>query len=736
MIGPFTSVKINSKKAGENIKDVLLNSVSEGLIVAKDSGDIIYSNALGQAFMKEGLFGPIDIVSRNPKTFSYEGREYKAVYERIPEETGIEGVIATLVNTVGIKEQARELAEVKDKLAKATSFKGAFLANMSHEIRTPIHAIIGFAEIILKEAIPENLSSQIEMIKDSSYSLLAIINDVLDLSKLETGKMELVCSNYYISYVIRDIEATFSLSSSRKGLKFNIHLDDNIPSNLYGDKIRIRGTLLNLLNNAVKYTKEGQIDFYIKVLDKKDGVVTLCFEVQDTGIGIKKEDLNHIFESFSRFDIQNNYAVAGTGLGLSIAKGYMDLMGGKIEVSSEYGVGSTFRVIVDQKIIDDSPVDMNIVNARKKKDATGFMIKDINALVVDDNPVNLSVANGLMKSYGLKVDKASGGKEAIELCAKKDYHIIFMDQMMPEVDGIMAMKEIRKISDFYEKESKIIVLTADAMQGVRDRLIKDGFDEYISKPLEVHRLETVFRAFIPEEKFIAVDKRSKDIITIEEGLPGLDNTGIDKPANEIETVANDLKIPTDILEKRINACGGTLNDYKASCKKILEQAPSKIKKLRESKNTGDYERYTIEIHSLKSSLSSLGAMELSNRAKDQEYAGKERRFDYIDKNMEAFLRDYDAFMKKLEKLVADSGGSSITLPASREEWTKDEVVQIANKFLSLVDEFNFGEIFDILENISRLDMGPQTKGVFEDIEKIMNEMDIDALKTKLGDLIS
>ena len=735
MIGPFTPRKNENGKVSEAIKEALLNSVLEGLIVAKDTGDVIYSNELGEAIMKDGLFGPIDIVSRNPKVFTYGGREYKTVYERIPENVGIDGVIATLIDTVGIKEQADELAEVKEKLEKANNFKSAFLANMSHEIRTPIHAIIGFAEIILKESIPENLSTQIEMIKDSSYSLLAIINDVLDLSRIESGKMELVCSNYYISYVIRDIEATFSLAASRKGLTFNIHLDDNIPSSLYGDKIRIRGTLINLLNNAVKYTKEGHVDFYIKVLDKKDGLVTLCFEVHDTGIGIKKEDLNRIFDSFARFDIQNNYSVEGRGLGLSIAKGYMDLMGGRIEVSSEYGVGSTFKAIVDQRIIDDSPVDMEIVNARKKKDNKEFVIKNTKTLVVDDNPVNLSVANGLMRSYGMVADKASGGREAISMCINNEYDLIFMDEMMPEVDGVMAMKEIRKISDFYASKCKFVVLTADAIQGVKDRLIDEGFDDYLSKPLEVYRLEEVFHQYISEDNIVAKEQAPYDVITIEEGIPGLKNSATINEEDEIEEIAFGLKMPQDVLEKRIKACGGRLEDYKSICEIAYKHAPSKISKLRESQAAGDYERFTIEVHALKSTLASLGATELCERAKDQEYAGKERRFDYIDKNMDALLNDFEAYMNRVKTVVLNKQDEEEKV-SSNEEWSKDEIVQVANKFLALVDEFNFGEIFDILDNINALDMGPQTKSIFSEIENIMNDMDIDALKQKLGDLIS
>ncbi len=734
MLGFKPHITENEKQVNA-IKEVLLNEINEGLIVADNAGDIVFTNDLGKAFLDCGLFGPIDIVSKNPKTFVFEGTEYTVKYKSLSEHAGFKGTIATLFSTEGIKEQKREIEELKDSLEKSSGFKSAFLANMSHEIRTPIHAIIGFADIIMKENVADNIRAQIDMIKDSSYSLLAIINDVLDLSKIESGKMELVCSNYYISYVIRDIEATYSLLASRKGLKFEIHLDDNIPSNMYGDKIRLRGTLLNILSNAVKYTKEGRIDLYIKVLEKKDQMVTLCFEVKDTGIGIKDEDKNRLFESFARFDIQNNYSIEGRGLGLSIAKGYMDLMGGKIEVESEYGVGSTFRVIVDQKIIDDSPVDMNVVNARKKKAEKTFAIKDYKALVVDDNPVNLTVANGLMKTYGLDVDKATGGKEAINACLQKEYDIIFMDQMMPETDGVMAMKEIRKISEYYAKQCTIIVLTADAMAGVRDRLMEEGFDEYLCKPLEIHRLEAMLLKFVPERKIVERSKEDTVNITIEESTP---IHAAMPPEEDVSAISEKLGISLDILEKRIRDCGGSLASYKNVCEVAVKHSKAKTEKLKEAKSIGDYERYTIEIHALKSTLSSIGAMDLSERAKEQELAGIEGKTQVIDEKMEAFLSDYEAFIELLKSVVlgVDDSDKKAKAEGAGEEWSKDEMRQFLGRIETLVNAYNFGEVFEILDNVSKLEKGPETKAVIDDITELMNNMDIESLRTKLGELIS
>lgn len=641
----------NKSKADKNqaaIKDALLNNMPEGIIVVADSGDILYSNAVGSKALNEGLIGPIDIMDKTKKVFTCDGIEYKTSYTRTTEESGAKGIVARLENTEKEGALEKELEATNEKLENALAFKQAFLANMSHEIRTPIHAIIGFSEIIKKQSNEDSVLRQIDMIKDSSHSLLAIINDVLDLSKIESGKMELVCSNYYISYIVRDIEANYSLLASRKGIDFVMNLDSDIPCNMYGDKIRLRGALFCILNNAIKFTKEGKVEFNIKVLEKRDDTATLCFEVKDTGVGIKRNDLDIIFDSFSKFEINSDSAVEGRGLGLSIAKGYIDLMGGKIEVESEYGVGSVFRIIVDQKIIDATPLDMNIVNARKTQSNKSFKIKDYKALVVDDNPVNLTVANGLMKTYGLDVDKASGGKEAIELCKSKSYDIIFMDQMMPEVDGIMAMKTIRTISDFYKDTSKIIVLTADAMAGVRDRLLKEGFDEYISKPLELYRLESILLKFVPKDRIEETISEKKSASVVKEEKPNK----FDK-RKVITDFSSKLKLRKDIIAKRISEASGTTEEYLTRCENACKSANNKISILRKAKAQGDYERCAIEMHSLKTTLTSIGNVELAEKAKELEYAGKDGLISIMDIQMEELIKNYSEFMDQLKRALEE-----------------------------------------------------------------------------------
>lgn len=486
----------------EMAKEWTIQNVEEGLLVIDKTGRVLFSNKVVCSFLQKELFKPWELVQNNIAQIENEGCIYEVRWTKLPKESKIEGYLIRFVDVTQLMCQKNELLELKEKADAANQFKSAFLANMSHEIRTPIHAIIGFSELVMKEEISEDTKEKLDMIKSSSHNLLAIINDVLDISKIESGKMELVMTQYYISNIIHDINATFALMAMSKGLSFCMDIDESIPGRLYGDKVRIRGILVNILNNAVKYTREGRVEFAVRRLEQTEDKVKLAFVIKDTGIGIKEEDRPQLFESFYRLDRQANESIEGTGLGLSISYAYASMMGGEIQVESEYGKGSVFTVILEQQIVDPAPIDMKYVYEEKEEKHGKFQIRDYEMLIVDDNQVNLKVAKGLLKSYGIKVDTAGGGCEAVELCRTKAYPLIFMDQMMPEMDGKTAMDEIRKLSDFYRQEAQIIVLTADAMSGARKRLMKEGFSEYLCKPLEVQRLEQLLLKIVPEEKVV------------------------------------------------------------------------------------------------------------------------------------------------------------------------------------------------------------------------------------------
>ena len=379
--------------------------------------DSLFHTDKGDIFDFEGNSQEADAICSH--NLSYCSLSINKIYDDFDDTIGYIIIVTDLSERMN---SMKRLEEAKRDAENANHAKSTFLANMSHEIRTPMNAIIGFSELVLKMNINEEVRSYVNDIKFSSHNLLAIINDILDISKIESGKMELVLDSYFTSQLLNDVSMIISPQVKQKGLAFETKIDQNIPRALYGDKVRIRSILINILNNAVKYTQEGSITFSASILKQTTTHVTLKFEISDTGIGIKPENLENLFETFQRFDQKIHYGIEGSGLGLAISNGYINLMSGEIKVDSTYQKGSTFTVLLEQKIVDEKPLEQDYSQNAIVQNTTSISnmkLYGISVLVADDNAINLRVAHGILSYYGLVVDTASSGMEALKLCQSK-----------------------------------------------------------------------------------------------------------------------------------------------------------------------------------------------------------------------------------------------------------------------------------------------------------------------------
>ncbi len=393
----------------------------------------------------------------------------------------------------------------KQQAITAREAQAKFLTNMSHEIRTPINAIIGMNEMILRENENETIKDYALNIQNASNMLLGLINDVLDFSKIESGQLELVENTYHVASLLQDESLMLNARAADKPISTQITADANLPSKLFGDELRIKQILTNLLSNAVKYTPRGLVTLNVSSKPLDNNQIELCFSVTDTGIGIRKENLSQLFDSFKRFDLDKNRGIQGTGLGLDITKQLVDLMHGSITVDSKYGKGSTFTVTIPQKVIDAQPIgDLETaIQALKKEKGTSancaFIAPEATVLVVDDTTVNLALMKGLLKRTKVKVDTASSGKKCLELTKENKYDVIFMDHMMPEMDGVETLEKIRNDNANPNRDTLIVALTANAIAGCKEMYLGYGFNDYFAKPVQADKLEDFLMKHLPNK---------------------------------------------------------------------------------------------------------------------------------------------------------------------------------------------------------------------------------------------
>ena len=442
------------------------------------------------------------------------------------------------------KNKAQEQSKEIDELNRA---QNKFFSNMSHEIRTPINTIIGLNEMIMREDISEEVAEDAENIRSASKLLLHLINDILDISRFQSGEMKINPGEYNLKDMITDVVGMMKPKAAEKNLELTVTVSPELPIGLYGDEVRIKQAVINVLNNAIKYTSEGSVSFAVGGEMKDEKTLKLVFTVSDTGIGIKKESIPHLFSAFMRMDEDENKYIEGTGLGLSIVKQIVDMMGGNIRVNSIYTKGSTFVIEFPQEVRDNQGIgDYDSVINREKRDQykKQFEAPAAKVLVVDDTKANLMVVEKLLRDTKVNIDTVLSGQKALEMTLEKDYHVIFMDHIMPEMDGIECLKAIRRQQGGRCREAKIIALTANTEPDSKTYYLNEGFDGYLLKPIDGERLETALMSNLPQD-LVKVTRESKNVL--EESMEWIRSN--EEKKNIVITTDSLADIPPELVEK-------------------------------------------------------------------------------------------------------------------------------------------------------------------------------------------
>ena len=613
----------------------------------------------------------------------------------------------SMVKFISLKAQSNQellkVVEIKRKEAKsAGKAKTDFLANMSHEIRTPMNAICGMSDLLLQTKLTDEQLDYVSTIKLSSDNLLSIINDILDFSKIEAGKMELVPQSYNLLSPLYSLQNTIDVRIGERPLDFKISIKRDMPTELYGDEVRVQQVILNLLTNAVKYSNQGHIELIVDYEKLENDEIMLKATVKDQGIGIKKEDMPKLFEAFSQVDMERNHRIEGTGIGLTITERLVRSMGGSITLESEYGVGTTFYVSMRQKVedfnsvIDTESTDDFVVISHSnilkgfvsgKKKIAKFVAPDANVLVVDDNEANLKVAKGLMGQYKLNVRTCTSGKAALDILeTDKSFDILFIDHMMPEMDGVELTKILRSSNDDYLKYVPIIALTANAIKGVSEMFLANGFTEYLSKPIDTERLGEVLNKWIPENK--------KEEAMEEEESVADNNEAVDD--NE-ENLLNMLRQIENVdYDKAMTLCGKS-EDILLSVIEVYVKSYSQIKERIDSTYAKeDLKNYAIEVHGVKSSSRSIGNDALGEMAYRLEIEAKDGNIAYVKENHSEFVMKYEQFVGKLKEIVDKLKTEE---KIEKVKFSKEEILSMINECISLYDEFETTKAEEVLKKL-------------------------------------
>ncbi len=585
--------------------------------------------------------------------------------------------------------------------------KNQFLSNVSHEIRTPINAVIGLDEMILRDTKEGMTAEYAREIHEAGRLLLSLINDLLDYSKIEAGRLEIIPVEYELSSVLMDLHSMIEGKARKKGLTLDGNISPTIPRVLIGDEIRLKQCILNITNNAIKYTDHGVVKLVVRSEKISDDEIMLYIEISDTGQGIRPEDMERLFHPFERIDELHNRSIEGTGLGLTIVKDLLEKMGSRLIVQSEYGKGSTFSFEVRQKVAHWEPIgDLNenygIQQQVQQEYRETFHAPAARILAVDDTQMNLTVLQGLLRRTQVMIDTVTSGKEALEKVKMHRYDLIFMDHRMPEMDGIETLHEMRKMEHNENKDVPIVVLTANVFNTGREMYAAEGFDDYLAKPIDSVKLEELLIRLLPPEKVHTMnDDGTYDIPEEDNFVPVVVPDGID-------------------YEAAVQACGGS-QIFRQAAEEFLIDIEGRAARMEADLEKDDLNDYTIQVHALKSSARLIGATRLSERAAYLESCGKSEDRKEIEQFHAYMLDDYRSYADKIKMMLGVKPEDDKPL------LTAEQLEYYMMGLKELVQAFDFDSLDIAIREMSDYRMPEDFKETFREIREAVMAVDREAL---------
>lgn len=674
----------------KNAKNYIIDNLKEAVIVTDADHRFLFLNSMADKIItsinKEQGYSTDDkiyaFIQGSQDFFDWKDRHYQVEETVLKDNELIQGYMMTIVDVTKIIEQNHLMKRLVLQTEDANRAKTNFVSNMSHEIRTPMNSIVGITEILLRSRHSPKEQEYLLNIQSSGRVLLTIINDVLDCSKMEAGKMQLFDEPYDTCSLFHDLRISMENRIGHSGLELIYDIDQDIPCKLKGDMGRIRQVIINLVNNAIKYTEKGSVRFSVHVRQKNTDKVMLYYEVADTGIGIRKEDQKILFDAFQRVEMDRNRYVEGTGLGLTISQNLVNMMGGVIEVESEYGKGSRFFFTIEQTIIDPTPVSAINYNGQKdnvteKEAECLFIAPEAHILLVDDNELNLVVAKELLKPLRMQIDTAENGLQAVKMVRGSQYDLVLMDHMMPVMDGIVATKTIRELPDEKYKKLPIIALTANAMVDARKEFLNAGMNGFVAKPIDFTRICNQLKLWLPKELVQEVPgEEAKQLL-----MNDISDSEI-QPENP-ETGFS--------FEEGVKHCGS-----KAALMKTIRifyrTIDSKANKIEQCLKEGLISDYVIEVHALKSSALLIGAVPLSEAAKELEDYGKQGKTEVLEEKTPDVLTLYRD-LKNILRPYAEKEEDA------KKEFSDGEWITALQQIHQCIEQFDLDGVDQIMEQL-------------------------------------